>query len=117
MTAIQDFSVPQGDDKDVVFTLDPADNISLTGASVTWQAYEMAFAMPDVTQQLLAKSTGSGGVTVGGAAGQFTVHLAAADTQLLPCGNYYQESEITDAGGKHVTVCQGAMTVTQALIP
>jgi hypothetical protein len=116
MTAIQDFSIPLGDDLDVVFSLDPADNISLTGAMVNWQAYEMVFAVPDVTQQVAAKDSGTGGVTIDDATGQFVVHLAAADTALLSCGNYYFEAEIVDASGNHATVCQGAMAVTMAMI-
>jgi hypothetical protein len=117
MTAIQDFSIPLGDDLDVVFSLDPADNISLTGATVNWQVYAMNFAVPDTTQQLLAKNSGSGGVTIDDTAGQFIVHLVAADTEPMFCGNYYHEAEIVDASGNHATVCQGAMAVTQAMIP
>ena len=118
MPPIQDFSIPLGDDMNVVFNLDPAGDISLTGAAVTWQVYAMNFTMPDVTQQLIAKdSSGLGGVTIDDVAGQFTVHLVAADTSALMIGNYYHEAEVVDAGGNHATVCQGGMAVTMAMIP
>jgi hypothetical protein len=126
MTAVQNFSVPQGDDLDVVFTVDPADQIDLTAAGVVWRAYEMQFAVPVMTQEsggvpvpasVVSKDSATGGVTILESPGQFVVHLNMPDTALLPTGNYYHEAEVTDASGNNATVCHGAMAVTLAIIP
>jgi hypothetical protein len=117
MTAVQDFSIPLGDDQNVTFAIDPSVDIPLAGATVTWEAYAMAYAVPDPTQPLISKSSASGGVSIIVSPEQFTVHLVAADTEPLFCGNYYHEAEIVDASGSHVTAIQGAMTVTLAVIP
>ena len=116
MTAVQDFSVPEGDAMDVLFTVDPTDQISLVGATVTWSVYVMSFGVPDPSQLLLAKTSATGGVTILESPGQFLVHLAETDTALPP-GNYYHEAEVVDASENHATVCQGSMTTTLALIP
>jgi|SRR5215472_13471924 len=115
--AVQAFSIPQGDDMDVGFTVDPADNISLVGATVTWQAFPMSYAVPATPPIIIKSSAVSGEITVLDSPGNFIVHLLAADTAALYCGNYYHEAEILDASQYRATVCQGAMAVTLALIP
>jgi hypothetical protein len=120
MPAIQDFSVPQGDDMDVVFNLDPTDQISLTGATVTWAAFEQNFAVPTSLasggEVILKASTALGQITILPSPLQFIVHLASADTISLPPGNYYHEAAIQDVNGNRATVTQGMMAVTLAMI-
>jgi hypothetical protein len=118
MPAIQDFSVPQGDDMDVIFNLDPADQISLSGATVTWAAFAQNFAVPTTLasggEVILKLSPGA--ITIYPSPLSFVVHLYAADTASLPPGNYYHEAEIQDVNGNRATVTQGMMAVTLAMI-
>ena len=115
MAKIQDFPVARGDDLDVLFVMDPTDDLVLTNGTMTWAAYAEAFGVADPTTMVVEKSSNNGGITVLESPGEFTVHLTNHDTSALG-GNYYHEAELVDEGGNHATVCQGTMTVTTALI-
>jgi hypothetical protein len=120
MTAVQDFPIPQGDDMDVTFALDPTDNISLAnGPDIVFQVLESEFGVVvPLLPPLISKDTHGGGVAVLDPPSLgYVVHLQAADIAPLPPGNYYHQSVIFDANGQRATVCQGSMCVTQSLPP
>lgn len=49
--------------------------IDLTGRTIKWQARRTL----DSTETLLDKTTANGGITNGGAAGNFTIHVSESD--------------------------------------
>ena len=114
MSAIlQNFSMYQGDDVRLGVTLVDAAGVpvSLVGATLKWGIAKKA---SDGTP-LLLKTIGSGITVLDPAAGSFEVALVPADTQSY-VGDYYHEVELTDAGGKRLTVMTGKVQIAPTLI-
>lgn len=119
MTAqLQDFSVCAGND--ALITVNVETTVSgdtLDGSTLYWQAYNQSFGVPS-GDPIIVKTNDSGGgdlVVLGSPPMTFTLQLAEADTLGL-LGNYYHEAVVIDEIGGRVTILQGIMTVTQALI-
>ena len=120
MPAVQDFPCPARNAMDVTFTIDPADNISLVGATVLWSAYGASFGVPLPSPVLISKNSNETDlngteITILESPGRFVVHLSETDTDLEP-GNYYHEAEVINESEDVATVCQGSMTITLAVI-
>lgn len=97
--------IVQGDDIDLVFTVNAKDGtaLDLTGVSAITFKAKKAIA----GDAYISKSLGSG-VSVGSpaSAGEITVSLSDTDTSdsNLPAGCYYFELQITDSSGNIMTV-------------
>jgi hypothetical protein len=121
----QNFSIPQGDMRDVVFTVDSDIPLMLAGATVPWQVYPQsagvpnaASGVPNATVGPLIVKEGPGQVDVieSPSPGQIIVHLVTADTLPLSTGNYYHEMKVIDTNGNVYTAVRGIMTVTEQQI-
>jgi len=68
-------------------------------------------SLPSDSTAVLSLTSGGGGITVGGANGEFAVHATAAQTGAIDEGTYYYDIEITSSG--IVTrLAQGQIVVT-----
>lgn len=112
MSVIQNFSVPAGDDLEVVFTFDAGFAIPEDGAHVTWDVFNQSGGVPDLSAPIISKSTDDDISWPASPGDTFTVRLNSSDTILL-LGNYYHEAEVVDINDDHTTVTTGIMTVTQ----
>lgn len=114
MSIVQNFSIPQGDDIALRFTIDDPDDGDLTGSSIKlWIASDVD------SPALLEKDNVTGSPTditiTDGPLRKFSVALTAAETDLLD-GLYYYEVEVTDLDGFVTTVTTGTMRVFKTLI-
>ena len=112
MSVIQNFSVPAGDDLEVVFTFDTGYAIPEDGAVVNWQVFNQAGGIPDLSAPIISKSTLDDIDFPASPGDTFTVRLNGGDTLDL-LGNYYHEAEVIDINDDRTTVTTGIMTVTQ----
>jgi hypothetical protein len=114
MPKLQNFSATRNNDEAISVVIDSsvaAD--TLEGATVTWAVYEMEFAVPIMSPQLIVKSSADGGISVPGSPDLFfIINLNAVDTVGLDLGNYYHEGMVVDEVGHRVTVVYGALAVT-----
>ena len=113
MPKLQNFSVTRNNDEAPTVVIDSDVAATLDGATVTWAVYGMTFAVPDLTAQLIVKSSNDGSISVPGSPDLFfVINLNAADTVGLDLGNYYHEGTVVDEVGHRVTVVYGALALT-----
>jgi hypothetical protein len=114
MPKLQNFSATRNNDEVISVLVDTdAPNQTLENATIQWAVYGMTFAVPDPTQQLIAKTTDTGAITVPPSPPMtFYINLNAVDTRDLDLGNYYHEGMVVDEVGNRVTVVYGAMALT-----
>lgn len=104
-----DFVIEQGtdDDKPIIW-LDSAGNpVNLTGYTARMQL------RPSVSSEtvLLDLTTENGGITLGGATGEITLHFTESNTSPLVKGGVYDLEMII--GGKVKRLVQGSITVSR----
>lgn len=119
MPVHQHFSVPAGDDVELVFDIDLNDEITLTDALVLFHVYDQQYGVVDADTLLLQRhnDSGNGGVSIPGSpANRVIVTLAKEDTLDL-LRNYYFELKVVDADGNNSTVADGIITFLQTAIP
>lgn len=108
MTATgQNFTIYQGDDKEVyVTTYDENDAVlNITSCTINWVAYKR---YPE--NIVLTKTTASGIVLTVPASGIFRIDFDPVDTENL-LGEYNHECELIDTGLNVSTILVGTMTV------
>jgi hypothetical protein len=110
---MNDFQMYAGDDKAVVITVLDADKepIDLTGCTIRWRASRSQ----SKTANIIKKTSGAGIALSDPVNGQFTVTLAADDTEDLT-GTFYHEAELTFGDGSISTVLSGKMVILPSLI-
>lgn len=111
--ATGNFSLYQGDTKEITVTvLDADDNaVDITSATISWKASRNVNSDAELT-----KDTTSGGVSITDASGgKFKITITAGDTARMN-GDYYHEAQITFSDGSVSTVLTGTMTVRPGLI-
>lgn len=109
----QNFSVNAGDYTEVTIDIDPDDEVTLVGSTITWRAYQQQFGQPLAGEDpVLEKDNDVDGtiVVVDPDTQRLMVPLEYADTVGM-LRNYYHETTVTDSDGKRVTVAEGVMTV------
>ena len=82
-------------------------NVNLTGYTARLQA------RVDVedTNTILSLTTGAG-ITLGGAAGTISIDQTAAQTTLLPAGNYVYDLELIAGAGSVTRLVQGELNIS-----
>lgn len=81
--------------------------VDVTGYSAKMQVRQAVTSSTVITEL----STANGRITVVPSRGQFAITLPAADTAVLPAGNYIYDLEATSATGAETTLLQGGFTV------
>jgi hypothetical protein len=113
MPKLQNFSVTRNNDEVISVFVDSDAPATLTDAVVTWSVYGMAYGVPDVASELIAKTSDTGAIEVPPSPDMtFYINLGAVDTRDLDLGNYYHEGTVVDVVGNRVTVVYGAMALT-----
>lgn len=107
--AIYDFEIEQGTtlNKRMVWK-------DSTGAPVNLSGYTARMQLrPSVSSDtvLLNLTTENGGITLGGATGEITLHFTAAQTAALPKGGVYDLEVII--GGNVTRLLQGAVSLSK----
>lgn len=105
----EDFELYAGETKEVTITVTDADGdaVPLTGATITWGAY-------DRTGARTVRVTKSGAdITISSNTFMFT--LDPADTESLSPGVYAHEARVVDADDNEAVVTTGYMTVERSL--
>ena len=108
----QDFTMWQGDRKDVIITVRDlnGDILDITDSTVIWM-------MINATNKL-SKSTALGGIILSDPEnGELTIRIMPADTLEFDGMYFYHETEMTDAFGNISTVSVGNVALRKAFIP
>jgi hypothetical protein len=111
--ATYDITIEQGADFDLLLTWrDKAGNpIDLTG----WSAQMMARENFDDATPLFSLSSPGGGITLGGTSGTVAIHVPAAVTSTLACGQAVYDLKLTDPLGEPMRLIQGNVTIKFAV--
>jgi len=103
-----DFTIEQGATFNLLMTWKiDGTNVNLTGYSARLQA------RVDVedTETVLSLTTGSG-ITLGGALGTISLDRTAAQTAVLPTGEFVYDLELQSGGGVVTRLVQGQLTIS-----
>jgi hypothetical protein len=115
MMTPQNFSIPQGYNEVITFTVNPAITPSLAGTTIFWRVYDEAFGIPNGDPILLKSTLDSPtpAIVPSDSPGpQFTVQMYSDDTFDL-LRNYYHEATIQNALGQVIGGSWGIMCVTK----
>lgn len=113
---MQNFVIPTGDTRDVVF-MSEASGVSLADGTAIWQAFTQISGVPDLDSGslVIAKDSGTGGIDIMISPEEFVLHLMPSDTIGL-LGNFYHELRFVDINGNVYTAARGIMTVTATYV-
>lgn len=119
MPVHQHFSVPAGDDVELVFDIDLNDEITLTSALVLFHVYEQQYGVVADSAVVLARhsDSGNGGVTIPGSPSNRVIVSLTKEETLNFLRNYYFELKVVDVDGNNSTVADGIITFLQTAIP
>lgn len=110
----QNFSMYSGDDEDIAVTVvdDAGAAVDLTGATITWKLADSRGGTIEITK---VNDSTSGVTITNAAAGEFTIHLSATDTDSL-AGVYYHEAQVEDSLGHKTTVLTGYAEIVEDIV-
>jgi hypothetical protein len=105
-----DFLIQRGDDLSHIIQLQDSTGIlfPVTGYTAVFEVFSTS-EMEGVP--LLSLTTANGGITVNGAAGQFTLVASDASTTALTWSNGYYRMQVTSPGGITTRILQGECSV------
>lgn len=108
MAGEYNFTIEQGATFNLLMTW-RIDNVAvnLTGYTARLQARIDV----DETDTILSLTTGAG-ITLGGAAGTITLDQSAAQTAVLPKGEYVYDLELQSSGGVVTRLLQGELNIS-----
>lgn len=108
MAGSYNFTIEQGATFNLLMTW-RIDNVpvNLTGYTARLQARIDV----DETDTILSLTTGAG-ITLGGAAGTITLDQSAAQTAVLPAGEYVYDLELQSSGGVVTRLLQGELNIS-----
>jgi hypothetical protein len=108
MAGSYDFTIEQGATFNLLMTW-KIDNIAVNLTNYT--ARLQARIDVDETDTILSLTTGSG-ITLGGAAGTITLDQSAAQTAVLPKGEYVYDLELQSSSGVVTRLLQGELNIS-----
>lgn len=103
------FELVQGD----TFHYEPAWKINGSYVNVTGYSAKMDVKIaPTSLTTIVELSSANGRITVGTTDGKFTLELTAAETAVLPVGNYVYDLNIIAPDSTESTLLQGGFAIT-----
>ena len=108
------FSISQGETRDLGFMIIDQAGLTITGSEIWFQVFNEQYGVPNYDMSpspVILKSTEDGSIDQLESPGDtFVVHLMPSDTVDL-LGNYYYECRIMDANQNVFIVSKGIMAV------
>jgi hypothetical protein len=119
MPVNQHFSVPAGDDVELIFDIDLNDEITLAGSFVIFEVFDQQYGVITGTEPILSRhsDSGNGGITIPGSPSNRVIVLLDKTMTDGLLRNYYFELKVVDVNDDNSTVANGIITFIEAIIP
>lgn len=99
----QNFTMFQGDSKNIVVDISSDEALDLTGATIKWALKKKVYSTENELLKTITDATN----------GQVIIQLEPVDTANLT-GLYYHELELTDGAGNVSTIMTGNVTINKS---